>query len=142
MVLGLGESLKVVRAGMSLLRTIRSKRRESVLMILCVVWRTENVRVLDIVASHESRCLNVQARMEDNDVLNRNWQRSRSPRNPLTWWYSIVALNFIKMLLFRGTIRRVEYMVSGIPHVPHSVPKLSNERGHPSFSCRFFSTEF
>ena len=25
---------------------------------------------------------------------------------------------------FRGTIRRVEYMVSGIPHVPHSVPQI------------------
>ena len=138
----MGESLKVVRAGMSLLRTIRSKRRESVLMILCVVWRTENVRVLDIVASHESRCLNVQARMEDNDVLNRNWQRYRSPRNPLTWWYSIVALNFIKMLLFVGP--SVEWSIWFLVfHMSHTVYQsfLMREAIHLSpvvFSLRNF----
>ena len=58
MVLSVGESLKVFREVMSLLRTIRYRRRESVLMILCIVWRTENVRALDIVDRHKSSCLN------------------------------------------------------------------------------------
>ena len=55
MVLNVGESLKVFRAVMSLLRKIRSRRIESILMILYLVSLLENVHALNIVASHESR---------------------------------------------------------------------------------------
>ena len=57
-VISLGDMLKVVKAGFSLLHTNISRRRESVIMILCLVWRIEHVCLLYIAAICESRCLN------------------------------------------------------------------------------------
>ena len=39
---------------------------------LCLVWRIDNVPVLEILARHESLCLNGRSRMEEIGVLNRN----------------------------------------------------------------------
>ena len=52
------------------------------------------------------------------------------------------SVEFPKNAAFRGIILRVEYMVFGIPHVPHSVTNISNYIGHPSLSCHFFSQVF
>ena len=64
MILSVVESLKVVRAVMSLLCQIRYRKRGSLLMIMCLDWSMENLRALDIVASHESSFLIGQFRME------------------------------------------------------------------------------
>ena len=81
----MGEPLKFFKAGIILLCTILYIRRESVIMILCIVWRIYHVRALGIVASHESCCLNGKYIMEESDVLNRNRQHSGIPTSPLTW---------------------------------------------------------
>ena len=52
-------------------------------MVLYLVWSMDKVRALDIVYSHESRCLNGKSRIEESDVLNKNRQRSEIPNNPL-----------------------------------------------------------
>ena len=87
---------------MILLHTIRYRRRESVPIILCLVWSMENVHALDIVSSHESHCQNGRAIMEESNVLKWNRQRFGSPTNTLTWGYSVLALNFLRILLFVG----------------------------------------
>ena len=85
MFLSVGDSLRVVKAGMSLLCKILSRSIDLVLIILCLLWIVEHVSALEILASRESRCLNGQSRLEESDLLNRNRQRSRIPTRPLSW---------------------------------------------------------
>ena len=68
MVLSGGGSLSLIKAEMILLCEIISRRRESLIMILCLAWYLDHVRALEIVASHEILCLNRVDIMEESDT--------------------------------------------------------------------------
>ena len=54
-------------------------------MIIFLVWRMENLRAMDMLSRHESRCMNGRTIMKEIGVLNRNQQLSGGPNSPLTW---------------------------------------------------------